>query len=148
MKRWIVIAIAVFAVVIAVALPALAASGVFVTKLSTTACANPDGGSGSCDAASSGFVAMQAASSTVTVATTLVKAGVIAAGSQIFVQEDSTLGTALGVTCNVSATDASTGTYRITTRTNIVSFVITRFVAGVAAAPTTNPLCLSWHLVN
>ncbi|MBO0887592.1 hypothetical protein J2P12_00675 [Candidatus Bathyarchaeota archaeon] len=89
---------------------------------------------GTCSAAQAGSVTIAAAATTVTVATTAVTAN-----SQIFVQEDSSLGTKLSVTCNTT-----TGrTYTITTRTAGTSFVIT-----ASAAPTTNPACLSYFIVN
>lgn len=90
--------------------------------------------SGSCSAASAGSVTIAAGSTTVTVSTTAVTAN-----SQIFVFEDSTLGSALGVTCNTSIVR----TYQITSRTAATSFVISS-----SAAPTTNPACLNYFLLN
>lgn len=98
---------------------------------SQTNCASS---AGTCSAAPAGRVSIAAAATTVTVATTAVTAN-----SEIFVQEDATLGTALSVTCNTT-----TGRiYTITTRTAGTSFVIT-----ASAAPTTNPACLSYHIIN
>ncbi len=90
--------------------------------------------SGSCSSASAGSVTIAAGSTTVTVSTTAVTAN-----SQIFVFEDSTLGGALGVTCNTSIVR----TYQITSRTAATSFVISS-----SAAPTTNPACLNYFFVN
>jgi len=99
--------------------------------LTTTACASAGG---TCGAAPSGFVTVAAAATTVTVNTTAVTAN-----SQIFVQEDQTLATALSVTCNTGTTRA----YYVTARTAGVSFQITSSVM-----PVTNPACLSYHIIN
>jgi hypothetical protein len=89
---------------------------------------------GTCGSAASGAVSIAAAATTVTVATTAVTAS-----SRIFVFEDSTLGGTLSVTCNTT-----TGrTYSVTTRTAGTSFVIT-----ANAAPTTNPACLNYWVIN
>jgi hypothetical protein len=89
---------------------------------------------GTCGSASAGSVSIAAAATTVTVATTAVTAN-----SQITITEDSSLGTKLGVTCNTT-----TGrTYTVTTRTAATSFAIT-----ASAAPSTNPACLSYTVVN
>lgn len=89
---------------------------------------------GTCVAAPAGSVSIAAAATTVTVASTAVTAN-----SQIFVQEDSSLGTKLGVTCNTTISR----TYAVTTRTAATSFVIT-----TSAAPAVNPACLSYFVVN
>jgi hypothetical protein len=102
------------------------------TTFSTTTNCSSTGGT--CSAASAGSVGIPAAATTVTVSTTAVTAN-----SQIFVQEDSSLGTKLGVTCNTT-----TGrTYTITARTAATSFVIT-----ASAAPVANPACLSFRILN
>jgi len=75
-----------------------------------------------------------AAATTVTVNTTAVTAN-----SQITVFEDSGLGTKLSVTCNTTIVR----TYAVTARTAATSFTIT-----TSAAPTTNPACLSYSIVN
>jgi hypothetical protein len=63
----------------------------------------------------------------------------VTANSQIFVQEDSSLGTKLSVTCNTT-----TGRdYTVSARTAGTSFTIT-----ASAAPVTNPACLSYFIVN
>lgn len=101
------------------------------TYATTTNCANSGG---TCGSAAAGRASIAAAATTVTVATTAVTAN-----SEIFIQEDATLGTALSVTCNTT-----TGrTYTVTTRTAGTSFVVT-----ASAAPTTNPACLSYRIVN
>ena len=87
-----------------------------------------------CAAAPAGSVVVAAAATTVTVNTTAVTAN-----SQILLTEDSSLGTKLSVTCNTT-----TGrTYTVTTRTAATSFIITS-----SAAPTTNPACLSYTVLN
>lgn len=90
--------------------------------------------SGTCASAPEGAVTIAAAATTVTVATTQVTAN-----SNIRVQEDSSLGSRLGVTCNTT-----TGRlYTVTARTAGTSFVIT-----ASAAPVTNPACLVYSLSN
>jgi hypothetical protein len=89
---------------------------------------------GTCGSAAAGAVTIAAAATTVTVATTAVNAA-----SRILIQENSTLGGELGVTCNTSITRM----YTVTTVTAATSFVIT---AGVA--PVTNPACLTYVIVN
>lgn len=89
---------------------------------------------GTCVAAAAGSVSIATSATTVTVSTTAVTAN-----SQIFIQEDSSLGTKLGVTCNTTIGRS----YVVTARTAATSFVIT-----ASAAPLTNPSCLSFFLVN
>lgn len=101
------------------------------TLTTTTNCASAGG---TCTSASAGRVSIAAAATTVTIASTAVTAN-----SEIFIQEDATLGTALSVTCNTT----SGRTYAITTRTAGTSFVVT-----TSAAPVTNPACLNYRIVN
>lgn len=89
---------------------------------------------GTCTSASAGSVSIAAAATTVTVSTTAVTAN-----SEIFVFEDSTLGTRLSVTCNT----ATGRVYSVTTRTPATSFIVT-----ASAAPVTNPACLNFLVVN
>lgn len=87
-----------------------------------------------CAASPAGSVVVAAAATTVVVNTTA-----ITANSQIVLTEDSSLGTKLSVTCNTT-----TGrTYTVSARTAATSFTITS-----SAAPTTNPACLSYLVVN
>lgn len=86
-----------------------------------------------CAAAPSGSVVVAAAATTVVVNTTAVTAN-----SQILLTSDSSLGTKLGVTCNATPTQAW-----ISARTAGTSFTVT-----VASAPTTNPQCLSYTIIN
>ncbi len=87
-----------------------------------------------CLTAPNGSVIISAAATAVVVNTTAVTAN-----SQIIIQEDSSLGTKLGVTCNTTIAR----TYAVTARTAGTSFTIT-----TSAAPVTNPACLSYSIVN
>jgi hypothetical protein len=92
-----------------------------------------------CAAAAAGSVALptNAVSSSIVVNTTAVTAN-----SQIFVTTDDTLGTKLGVTCNSTAATL-VGGLTISARTAGTSFTIANNVAIV-----TNPLCVSYLIVN
>lgn len=94
-------------------------------------------GAAACGAAAAGSVVIDAASTSVVVSTTAVTAN-----SQIFIQDDSGLSTRLSVTCNTQALGIL-GAPRVTARTAGTSFTVV-----VDVAPTTNPLCLSFSLVN
>lgn len=99
----------------------------------TTNCAD-SAGAAACGAAVAGSFVMDAAATTVVVSSTS-----ITANSQIFIQEDSSLGTRLSVTCNTT-----TGRdFTVTARTAGTSFTVTS-----SAAPVTNPACLSFFVVN
>lgn len=87
-----------------------------------------------CAAAPAGSVAVAAGSGTLVVNTTAVTAN-----SQIFIQSDSSLGTRLSVTCNVTA---SVLVPSVTARTAGTSFTIT------VTAPAVNPGCYSYEIVN
>lgn len=88
-----------------------------------------------CGSAPSGSVVIAAGTTTVQVNTTAVTAN-----SQIILQEDNTLGTKLGVTCN---TTLGANTLVVTTRTAGSSFVIT-----ISVTPATNPACMSYSIIN
>lgn len=88
-----------------------------------------------CGAAPAGMVVIAAAATTVVVDTTAVTAN-----SEIFVQEDTSLGTALSVTCNTSNV---TPTPYVSARTANTSFTITE-----TGSVTTNPLCLTYRIIN
>lgn len=103
--------------------------------VSTTNCSD-SAGDAACGAAPAGSVVVDAADTTTVVSTTAVTAN-----SQIFLQIDAGLGTRLGVTCNTQA--ASVFNPRVTARTAATSFTIT-----VDAGPTTDPLCMSYFIVN
>lgn len=87
-----------------------------------------------CAAAAAGAVAGAASSTTLTINTTAVTAN-----SEIQVNEDSSLGTRLSVTCN---TTPSTNGVTVTARTAGTSFAI------LFSSPTTNPRCISYRIVN
>lgn len=106
----------------------------FTTIGTATNCSSS---SGTCAAASAGSVSIAAAATTVTVATTAVTAN-----SQVIVTRDDSLGTKLGVTCNTQSS-LVLGAPRVTARTGATSFVIT-----IDVGPTTNPMCLSYQVIN
>jgi hypothetical protein len=102
----------------------------------TTNCADP-AGAAACGAAPAGAFVVDAASTATVVSTTAVTAT-----SRIFVQEDSSLATELGVTCNTQSS-LTLGAGRVTARTAGTSFTFT-----LEAGPTTNPACFSYFIVN
>ena len=87
-----------------------------------------------CVDAAAGSVVIAAAATSVVVNTTKVTAN-----SQILITEDSSLGTKLSVTCNTTIGRNAT----ITARSAATSFTI-----NVDVAPVTNPMCLSYWIVN
>jgi hypothetical protein len=95
-----------------------------------------------CNSSASPAVCVAARAGSVTVAasatTEVVNTTAVTANSQIFLQFDSSLGTRLGVTCNTTEPTA----YNISARTAATSFTIT------STAPTTNPACFSYLIVN
>lgn len=86
-----------------------------------------------CGSAAAGSVVIAAGSTSVTVNTTAVTAN-----SQIILQNDDSLGTKLGVTCNTTI-----NLEWVSARTAATSFVIT-----TAVAPAANPECISYFIVN
>lgn len=107
-------------------------TGKFTTLSTATNCADT-GLPANCGSAAAGSVIIAVAATTVTVNTTAVTAN-----SQIFVFEDSSLGTRLSTTC-----DTTIGrNYTITARTAGTSFTIT-----TDAAPA-NSACLNYLIVN
>jgi hypothetical protein len=103
------------------------------TTVSTTTNCSSTAAPAVCAAAAGGSVVVAAAATTVVVNTTAVTAN-----SQILLTSDVSLGTKLGVTCNVAPAQEW-----VSARTAGTSFTIT-----VAAAPTTNPQCLSYMITN
>jgi hypothetical protein len=102
----------------------------FTTGVNTSSNCNSSASPAVCAAASAGSVAIANPATTLTVNTTAVTAN-----SQIFVFEDSGLGTRLGVTC-----DATTGrTYTVTARSAATSFAI-----KVSATPGVMPVLAIW----
>ncbi len=110
--------------------PGLLKVGTFGTVSNCNSTASP----ATCDSASSGSVAMATGGSTLVVNTTAVTAN-----SQIFIQEDSSLGSRLGITCNTG----TNRTYTVSARTAGTSFTITS-----TNNPVTNKACLSYFIVN
>ncbi len=90
-----------------------------------------------CGASWTGAVAIPAAATTLTVNTTAA-----ATNSDIFISRADWLGAILGVTCNTQSS-LTLGTPRATTLTAGTSFVV-----SLDAAPTTNPMCLVFHIEN
>jgi hypothetical protein len=87
-----------------------------------------------CGSAAGGSVALPAGMTTLTVNT-----AAVTPKSQIFLQEDSSLGKGLGVTCNTTAGR----TYTVSAKTAGTGFVITS-----SAAPSGKPACLSYFIIN
>ncbi len=90
-----------------------------------------------CSSASAGSVVIAAAATSVVVNTTAVTAN-----STIFLTTDQSLGTKLSVTCNTQS-DLVVGTPVVSARSSGTSFT-----AALPIAPTTNPLCLSYLIIN
>jgi hypothetical protein len=89
---------------------------------------------GQCGSASAGSVGLSTGARSILISTTAVTAQ-----SQIFIQEDASLGSALGVTC-----DPNPGrSYLIVNRTPGVSFEIV-----ASSTPAGAPACLSYHILN
>lgn len=86
-----------------------------------------------CGASVVGGVAVAAAATSLVVNTTAVTAK-----SRIVISMDSSLGSDLGITCNTANIAAW-----ISARTAGTSFTIT-----TASGPVTNPMCLSYHILN
>lgn len=98
----------------------------------STNCAD-SAGAAACGSAAAGSFVIDATTTSTVVSTTAVTAN-----SQIFLQYDSSLGTRLGITCNVTVALPV-----VTARTAGTSFTVT-----VPVAPITNPACYNYHIVN
>lgn len=94
-------------------------------------------GAAACSKSPTGAFVVDAASTATVVSTTAVTAK-----SRIFVQEDSSLATELGITCNTQSS-LTLGAGRVTARTAGTSFTFT-----LEAGPTTNPACFSYWIIN
>lgn len=96
---------------------------------------------GNCSSSSSPAICGSAAAGSVVVAaratSVFVKTSAVTANSQIILTFDSSLGKKLGVTCNTTFDQGY-----VTARTPGVGFTIT------ASAPTMNPACFSYHIIN
>jgi hypothetical protein len=104
-------------------------------KLNYTAICTSSASPAVCSSDAMGFVALPAAGTTLTVKTTAVTAN-----SQIFLQFDATLGTALGVTCD----GTPNGVYWVNMRSTSGTI---GFTVKMAANPTNNA-CFSYLIVN
>lgn len=103
-------------------------------KASTISNCNSTTTPSTCGSAPAGSVALPTATSTLIVNTTAVSVN-----SQIFITEDSSIGSRLGITCNTT-----TGRiYSISARTAGTSFTIKS-----SANPATNKACLSYWIIN
>jgi hypothetical protein len=107
-----------------------AQSALFSTSSNCASSASP----AVCTSASAGSVAVAASSATLQVNTTAVTAN-----SQIILTEDSSLGARLSVTCNTTPTVQP---LTVTARTAATSFTFSN------TAPTTNPRCVSYWIIN
>jgi hypothetical protein len=90
-----------------------------------------------CGAAAAGSVTIAAGATTIVVDNTL-----ISANSTIIVTEDESLGTKLGVTCNTQSL-LVLGSPRVTARSGATSFTV-----AIDVAPTTNPMCIGYQVIN
>jgi hypothetical protein len=91
-----------------------------------------------CGSASAGGVAIAAGATTVQVNTT----AIANSNTQVFLTRDDSLGSKLSVTCNTQSS-LVLGTPRITARSDGVSFTV-----SIDVGPTTNPMCISYFIVN
>lgn len=110
-----------------------ALSGLLQTGANCSSAASP----AVCAAAPAGAAVIAAAATSVVINTTAVTAN-----SQILVDEDQSLGTRLTVTCNTQSL-VTLGTPRVSARTAGTSFTVI-----IDAAPTTNPMCLNYSIIN
>lgn len=101
-----------------------------------TNCAD-SAGAAVCGSAAAGAFVIDAGSTDTVVSTTAVTAN-----SQIFLTEDSSLSTRLSVTCNTQS-NLVLGPPIVTART-----AATSFTASVVVAPTTDPMCINYLIVN
>jgi len=112
---------------------ALAANTLYSSLYATQTNCSSSAAPAVCGSAAAGSVVIAAGATTVTVNTSAVTAN-----SQIMLTNDDSLGTKLGVTCNTTI-----NLEWVSARTAGTSFVIT-----TAVAPTTNPECLSYSILN
>lgn len=106
----------------------------YTTQTNCSSSASP----ASCGTAAAGSVAIPTGVNPTLVVTT----SAVTANSQIFLHIDDTLGTKLSVTCN-STLATITGGMAITARTAATSFTI-----SYNGTVTTNPVCVSYDIVN
>lgn len=120
-----------------VTLPAVLATSVASNTYGTGTNCSSSAAPAVCGSAASGSVVVAAAGTTVTVNTTAVTAN-----SQILLTRDNSLGTKLSVTCNTQSS-LVLGTPYVSARTAATSFTIT-----IDVGPTTDPMCISYTIVN
>lgn len=108
-------------------------SGVTTNTVASATVCNSSAAPAVCGSAIAGSVTVAAAATTKVVNSTAVTNN-----SQIILTFDSSLGARIGVTCNTTFASAW-----VSARTAATSFTIT-----VSAAPTTNPACFSYEIIN
>jgi hypothetical protein len=108
-----------------------------VTKLTTKSSCTSSASPAVCGANSTGAVALAASATTLEV-----DSSAVTAGSQIILTRDDSLGTLLTVTCDTQSS-LVVGTPRVSARTTSTSFTISTDVGT-----TTNPMCISYLIVN
>lgn len=106
------------------------------TLLTTTNCSS-NAAPAVCGSASAGSVAVP----TGTNPTLIVNTTAVTANSQVLLTSDESLGTRLSVTCNTTIT--TQGPAVVTARTAGTSFTV-----EIDATVGTNPVCLSYHIIN
>lgn len=106
------------------------------TTIGTQAICNSAASPAVCGAAPTGAVAIPVGGASVTVNTTAATTN-----STIIIQEDYTLGSRLGVTCN-------TTTATVTQAPVIAAKANGSFLFGIAAGPTTNPSCFTYTIID
>ncbi len=107
-----------------------------VTNLHTASNCNSTTTPASCGSAAAGSVALPTGGSTL-----IVNTSAVTANSQIFIIEDTSLGSRLGITCNTNTGREYSVNARITTTTP-------SFTIKSSANPTVNKACLSYFIVN
>ncbi len=113
-----------------------AGTGTFSKNATITNCSS-SASPAVCAVAPAGSVVIAATATSVVVNTSAVTAN-----SQIHVTRDNSLGTKLSVTCNTQAASAL-GTPVVSARSAGTSFTIL-----IETGPTTNPMCLSYSIIN
>lgn len=104
------------------------------------------GSASNCSSSASPAVCASAAAGSFVIAagatSVVVNTSAVTANSQVMLQEDSSLGTKLSVTCNTQSL-LVLGVPKVTARTGGTSFT-----AAIEVGPTNNPLCVSYVIQN
>ena len=108
-----------------------------ITRIDTATDCTSSASPAACGSSASGSFVIAVGATSVVVNTTAVTAN-----SKIFVQEDSSLGAKLSVTCNTQSV-LVLGPPVVTART-----AATSFTAAIVVAPTTNPACYNYWIVG